>query len=250
MTLKRSETERSEGLCSFAGKPALLEYTHRKKGNMKDEQYELMIKRAKRLMASAEDPAASETNAAIAWERAQKTMNEYAIEDWRLHRQDRMNDPIVKRKVRLHTDPMNQQKALLARVVARGNRADVYNTVRKAGNGRTVVESITFCGTQRDCRHAELIWTSMEAYRGSHWRGAARQNGIKPDGTWRNGYYLGFLFRISDRYEKLGPKREGSSTSAGAMNELARVRAEQVDAFMKGLDLREPELPEMNKYTS
>lgn len=218
---------------------------------MKDEQYEMTIKRAKRLMASAENPTASEDEAAIAWERAQKTMNEYAIEDWRLHRQDRMNDPIVKERVVLRPDPVNQQKALLARVVARGNRADVYNTERKAGNGRTVVESITFCGTERDCRQAKMIWTSMEAYRGSHWCGAARQNGDKPSATWRNGYYLGFLLRISDRYEELGrQKREGDSTSAEAGNELARVRAGQVDAFMKWLDLREPELPEMNKYTS
>lgn len=208
---------------------------------MRDEKYELMIERAKRLMALAEDPAASESEAAVAWERAQRIMSEYAIEDWQLHRQDRLNDPIVKRKVDLHSDPVNRKKVDLAVVVARGNRADVYQTCYTAGNGRRVVVSITFCGTERDCRQAEMIWTSMETYRASHWRSAARSSGFKATAGWRNDYYEGFSFRISDRYQELRREQAEDDASSGSGNELVRVRDAQVADFMRGLNLGDGE---------
>lgn len=204
---------------------------------MKEEKYERMLERARRLMAMAEDPGASESEAAVAWARAQRIMSEYAIEDWQLHRQDRMNDPIVKRKVRLHADPVNRKKVELAAVVARGNQADVYQTCYTAGNGRKVVDSITFCGTERDCRQAEMLWTSMETYRASHWRSAARSSGFKANAGWRNDYYEGFTFRISDRYQELRRDPEEDDSSSGSGNELVRVRDAQVADFMRGLGL-------------
>lgn len=211
---------------------------------MTDKKYEQMIERAKRLMALAEDPAASENEVAIAWEQAQKIMSEYAIEDWQLHRQDRMNDPIIKRKVDLYADPMNPLKADLAGDVARGNQADAYQTSYKSRNGRRVVESITFCGTERDCRQAEMIWTSMETYRASHWRSAARRSGRQANARWRNSYYGGFGFRISERYHELRCEQERNDSTSGSGNELVRVRGAQVAEFMRGLDLREIDLPD------
>ena len=204
---------------------------------MKEEKYERMLERARRLMAMAEDPGASESEAAVAWARAQRIMSEYAIEDWQLHRQDRLNDPIVERKVGLYPDPMNPMKAELAGVVARGSRADAYQTSCKARNGRKVVKSIVFCGTERDCRQAEMVWTSMETYRASHWRSAARRRGVKADAGWRNGYYGGFNTRISERYHELRCEQEEDDSISGSGSELMRVRGAQVADFMGGLNL-------------
>ena len=211
---------------------------------MKEEKYGRMLERAKRLMALAKDPGASVNESAIAWEQAQKIMNEYAIEDWQSHRQERREDPIVEKKVDLYSDPMNELKAHLAGVVARGNRADAYSLSHRTAAGRKVIDSVVFCGTERDCLQAEMIWTSMETYLASHWSSAAQQEGIKPDAKWRNSYYTGFLIIVLLRYEKIRNEQEENEPAAGARNELVRVRGGQVADYMRNMDLGESEIPE------
>ena len=181
------------------------------------ETYEQILERAKHLMEMAEDPAASEDEAAVAWGRALMLLAKYTSEDGRPDRQERLNDPAVKMTVDLQPDSLSLNKAVLAGVVARGNQADVCSVSYKAGSGRKVVESITFCGTERAVLQAELIWVSMETRRAFGWRRAAISYWGKPAAGWRDSYYEGFACRISDRYQELRREREedGSVTGAG-----------------------------------
>ena len=205
---------------------------------MMEEKYERMLESARGLMAMAEDPAASESEAVADWERAQRIMSEYAIEDWRLYQQGRMNDPIIEENVLLlpENNPTNRNKGALAMIVARGNQATAFENVYKKCNGREMVVSVTFCGTERDCRQSRMIWTSMEAYRASHWRSAARQDGAKPNAKWRNIYYRDFEERVFCLYEKLRLARERNTLTAGAGNELVTVRSAQIKKFLEGLE--------------
>ena len=199
---------------------------------MSDDKYDRMLDRVRRLLAIAEDPAASENEAATAWEQAQKLMTLYAIEDWQLHNQERRNDPIIKHRVGLSPNPMNRTKAELAHYVAHGNRCRTYSDVSLSGNNRQVVDAVVFYGTERDCRQAEMVWTSMETYRASHWRQAARDCRGKANAKWRNGYYKGFQERIWDRYEEIRRTREAQeqrdAETGGEGRELALVGRELV----------------------
>ena len=209
---------------------------------MSDDKYDRMLDRVRRLLAIAEDPAASENEAATAWEQAQKLMTLYAIEDWQLHNQERRNDPIIKHRVGLSPNPMNRTKAELAHYVAHGNRCRTYSDVSLSGNNRQVVDAVVFYGTERDCRQAEMVWTSMETYRASHWRQAARDCRGKANAKWRNGYYKGFQERIWDRYEEIRRTREAQEQRdaetggegrelALAGRELVLVRESQLEEF-------------------
>ena len=209
---------------------------------MSDDKYDRMLDRVRRLLAIAEDPAASENEAATAWEQAQKLMTLYAIEDWQLHNQERRNDPIIKHRVGLSPNPMNRTKAELAHYVANGNRCRTYSDVFLAGNNRKVIDAVVFYGTERDCRQAEMVWTSMETYRASHWRQAARDCRGKANAKWRNGYYKGFQDRIFYRYEEIRRTREAQEQRdaeiggdrrelALAGRELVLVRESQLEEF-------------------
>ena len=216
---------------------------------MGDGKYDRMLDRAKMLLAIAEDPAASESEYSTAWEQAQKIMTMYAIEDWQLHSQERRNDPIIRHRVGLSPDPMNRDMADLADFVAGGNRCDTYFESSLAGNNRRVVDAVVFCGTGRDCRQAEMVWTSMETYRASHWRQAARDCRGKANAKWRNGYYKGFQERIRERYEEIRRAREAQEQSdaeagggrgefARAGRELVLVRESQLGGFMADMEAR------------
>lgn len=211
---------------------------------MKEEKYERMLERAKHLMEMAEDPAASADEAAVAWGRALMLVAKYASEDARLDRQERLNDPAVKVTVDLQPDSLSLQKADLAGVVARGNKADVCSVSYKAGSGRKVVESITFCGTERACLQAELFWVSMETRRAFGWRAAAHRYWIEPYAGWRDSYYEGFACRISDRYQELRREQGKDDSIAGARNVPVRIRGAQVADSMRGLDPREADPPD------
>lgn len=220
-----------------------------------NNKYDRMLDRVKRLLAIAEDPGASENEATTAWEQAQKLMTVYAIEDWQLHSQERRNDPIIKHRVDLSPNPMNRAKTELANYVAQGNRCRAYFDWSLAGNNRKVVDAVVFYGTERDCRQAEMVWTSMETYRASHWRQAARDCHGKANSKWRNGYYKGFQDRIWDRYEEIRRARKVQEQRAepdGYSRELARagqelvlVRESQLDEFKAQLGLVQSEPPKM-----
>ena len=143
--------------------------------------------RVRRLLAIANDPAASDNEQRIALEQAQRLMNKHAIEEWQLE-EDHDDVEIIKRKIRLDTNPCNLDMAKLANIVARGNRCRATYGCRRAGNGRNVVNAVWIYGVRAD--RTEAIWTAMETSRAVMWRerqdGARQAIGLKETGQAGN----------------------------------------------------------------
>lgn len=95
---------------------------------------ERVMERVHRLLAIANDPAASDNEQHIALEQAQRLMNKHAIEEWQLE-EDHDDVEIIERRIRLETNPCNRYMAQLANIVAHGNRCR-KNTSPSATDGR------------------------------------------------------------------------------------------------------------------
>lgn len=164
---------------------------------------ERVMERVHRLLAIANDPAASDNEQRIALEQAQRLMNKHAIEEWQLE-EDHDDVEIIERRIRLETNPCNRYMAQLANIVAHGNRCRAAYECRRAGNGRDVVSTVWIYGARVDVDKTESIWTAMETSRAAMWRERARTTPrAKANAAWRNGYYRGFQEEIARRYEIL-----------------------------------------------
>lgn len=153
---------------------------------------ERVMERVHRLLAIANDPAASDNEQRIALEQAQRLMNKHAIEEWQLE-EDHDDVEIIERRIRLETNPCNRYMAQLANIVAHGNRCRAAYECRRAGNGRDVVSTVWIYGARVDVDKTESIWTAMETSRAAMWRERARTTPrAKANAAWRNGYYRGF----------------------------------------------------------
>ena len=200
------------------------------------DDLERVLERVRRLLALAEDPAASENEAMIAFERAQRLMDRYAINEWMLHDDTRGREPVVERTVRFERgEPTNRFRVNLAEIVARANRCRTYWQGRRAGNNVTVPTSVTFYGVESDVRMSEALWTSMELRRSVGWRRAlnefAHEQGWRPSpASWRNGYYTAFQDRVRERFAALRDTDvdEGARTAG---RELVLVRDRQLDEY-------------------
>lgn len=153
---------------------------------------ERIMERVRRLLAIANDPAASDNEQRIALEQAQRLMDRHAIEEWQLE-EDHDAIEIIRRMIHLEANPCNWYMAELANIVALGNRCRASYGWRRAGNGRNVVCSISIYGARSDVDKTEAIWTAMETSRAAMWRERARTTPrAKANAAWRNGYYRGF----------------------------------------------------------
>lgn len=162
------------------------------------DDLERVLERVRRLLALAEDPAASENEATLAFERAQRLMHRHAIREWMLEESDGRTARIVERGVVFDRgDPTNRYKVSLADIVARANRCRTFYSFRTARNHRSVIRSVTFCGVESDVRMTETLWTSMELRRALGWRRSlnehSRETGYRPPPpvgatgtTWRS----------------------------------------------------------------
>ena len=97
---------------------------------------ERIMGRVRRLLAIANDPAASDNEQRIALEQAQRLMNKHAIEEWQLE-EDHDDVEIIERRIRLETNPCNRYMAQLANIVAHGNRCRAAYECRRAGTAAT-----------------------------------------------------------------------------------------------------------------
>lgn len=190
---------------------------------------ERVMERVRRLLAIANDPAASDNEQRIALEQAQRLMDKHAIEEWQLE-ENHDDVEIIKRRIRLNANPCNRYMVELANIVARGNRCRASYGCRRAGNGRDVISAITIYGTRGDVDKTEAIWTAMETSRAAMWRERARATPhAKANAAWRNGYYRGFQEEIARRYQVLRLEMESDGTG----KELVTVRSGQVDQWIE-----------------
>ena len=198
---------------------------------------ERIMERVRRLLAIANDPAASDNEQRIALEQAQRLMDRHAIEEWQLE-EDHDDVEIIERRIRLETNPCNRYMAQLANIVAHGNRCRAAYECRRAGNGRDVVSTVWIYGARSDVDKTEAIWTAMETSRAAMWRERARTTPrAKANAAWRNGYYR--------RYAIL--RREMESDGAG--RELVTVRGSQVDQWVEKHVTFSDRRPKLSKPT-
>lgn len=93
---------------------------------------ERIMERVRRLLAIANDPAASDNEQRIALEQAQRLMDRHAIEEWQLE-EDHDAIEIIRRMIHLEANPCNWYMAELANIVALGNRCRASYGWRRAG---------------------------------------------------------------------------------------------------------------------
>ena len=79
---------------------------------------ERIMERVRRLLAIANDPAASDNEQRIALEQAQRLMDRHAIEEWQLE-EDHDAIEIIRRMIHLEANPCNWYMAELANIVIR-----------------------------------------------------------------------------------------------------------------------------------
>lgn len=189
------------------------------------------MERVRRLLAIANDPAASDNEQRIALEQAQRLMDKHAIEEWQLE-ENHDDVEIIKRRIRLETNPCNRYMVELANIVARGNRCRASYGCRRAGNGRDVISAITIYGARGDIDKTEAIWTAMETSRAAMWRERARATPhAKANAAWRNGYYRGFQEEIARRYQVLRLEMESDGTGKELVTGLTGI----TDQMLQGM---------------
>lgn len=195
---------------------------------------ERVMERVRRLLAIANDPAASDNEQRIALEQAQRLMDRHAIEEWQLE-EDHDDVEIIERRIRLETNPCNRYMAQLANIVAHGNRCRAAYECRRAGNGRDVVSTVWIYGARVDVDKTESIWTAMETSRAAMWRERARTTPrAKANAAWRNGYYRGFQEEIARRYEILRREMESDGTFISDKPKLSKATRPSQAAYRHG----------------
>ena len=104
---------------------------------------ERVMERVRRLLAIANDPAASDNEQRIALEQAQRLMDKHAIEEWQLEK-NHDDVEIIKRRIRLNANPCNRYMVELANIVPAETGAELLRMPQ--GRKRT----------RRDQRHHNL----------------------------------------------------------------------------------------------
>lgn len=206
---------------------------------------ERVMERVHRLLAIANDPAASDNEQRIALEQAQRLMNKHAIEEWQLE-EDHDDVEIIERRIRLETNPCNRYMAQLANIVAHGNRCRAAYECRRP---ETAATSSALSGSTAPALTSTRPNPSgppWETSRAAMWRERARTTPrAKANAAWRNGYYRGFQEEIARRYEIL--RREMESDGTG--RELITVRGSQVDRWVETHVTFISDKPKLSKAT-
>lgn len=212
-----------------------------------------IIERIQQLLALAEDKGASENEATLAYEQAQRLMHKHSAEQCQLRNKDKQSLHIISKTIWIKYTPSNNDKADLARIVARANQCEIYCHC----NSVNTILGIAFVGTEKDIEKTILLWQSMELYRASHWRKARRRKALDileqndmldmaddkptfnmflkgiPVAGFRNGFYSGFQQRLKERFAEL--EDELNSTTTGS--ELVTTAKNAVNEYMSGMNI-------------
>lgn len=209
-----------------------------------------IIGRINDLMALASDPAASDNEASLAYERAQRLIDKYRIEDWR---RDRTRRVMTEREVPLAARGWNTFQLELAGIVARANGCRVYGSYDySAATGRRGRLNAHFVGEARDADTAVMLFQAIELEcvtrirrtwsdhldkmaegRPDERRYVARYMAKRRD-HWVYGFRQGWNGRLRERFAAL--RTENLAIPAG--RELVLTRDRQLDEYFSKLDLR------------
>lgn len=201
------------------------------------------------LMALASDPAASDNEASLAYERAQRLIDKYRIEDWR---RDRTRRVMTERTVALASRGWNTYQLELAGIVARANGCRVYGSYDYSATGRRGRLNAHFVGEARDADTAVMLFQAIEldclARIRRSWsdhldamadgdrdeRRHLAQRMTKRRDRWVYGFRQGWNSRLRERFADL--RTQNLAIPAG--RELVLTRDRQLDEYFSKLDLR------------
>lgn len=202
------------------------------------------------LMALASDPAASDNEASLAYERAQRLIDKYRIEDWR---RDRTRRVMTERTVPLAARRWNVLQLELAGIVARANGCRVYggyavssNTGRRGrlyahivGEAGDVDAAVMlFQAIELDClARVRRTWGEYVDEKTADLEGDGRRYAVKYMAKyrdrWASGFRQGWNARLRERFDEL--RTQNLSIPAG--RELVLTRERQLDEYFSKLDL-------------
>lgn len=227
-----------------------------------------IIERINNLMAIAENEASSDNEAQMAFERAQKLINEYRIEDWKRDH-TRTNKPIIERGVNVSKTTIYHQQGYLATIIAQANECRAYLHESRCG-GRVEERAVMFVGEEDDVNAAVLLFQSIDLYCSVHARTSYAdmidkraeeyyENSKKyaeetygygysyptlveckrdmrhdyPRSKFYYGYRHGFNTRLGERF--MGLRKQSLAIPSG--RELVSCKRRRVDAYFDGLEL-------------
>lgn len=176
---------------------------------------ERIMERVRRLLAIANDPAASDNEQRIALEQAQRLMDRHAIEEWQLE-EDHDAIEIIRRMIHLEANPCNWYMAELANIVALGNRCRASYGCGGPGTDGTSSAPSAFtepAPTWTRPKPSGRLWRPAELPCGGN--GARTTPRAKANAAWRNGYYRGFQEEIARRYAILRREMESDGARQG-----------------------------------
>ena len=224
-----------------------------------DTYLDKIISRVNNLMAIAQDDGASDNEVCMAFERAQKLIQEHKLQAWQLAGKPEP-DRVVEQAVSVDVGPAWRWLLHLASIVAEQNDCDTYYTVAKFG-GRREHSDVVFVGVSEDIDAAAALYESIAEYatcgekrayhdqieevadelaKSEFYYGDSRATlrryarGDVSRAAVRNGYWLGFLRRLQERFEALSTAR----TATGVGRELVALRNRAVQAHMAAKHLK------------
>ena len=220
---------------------------------------ETVIERVNRLMAIAEDDAASDNEIELAYGRAQRLIDKYRIEDWRRDPMSR-EQAIIERDVRISKD-MQSVHLALAQTIAGANDCHAFRMHRK---GQADKMYVSFIGMKNDVEASVLLYENMQMYIAKRSRVAYRDligdatekftgkligeyagSGVSPEyirsyvksyvtRSWPRrrfyiGYRIGFIERVKERLDEARTVMLNIPTG----RDLTACKRERVDEFIK-----------------
>lgn len=209
-----------------------------------------LLAKIRTLLALAEDPAASPKEAELAFMRAQRLMDEHAIQEWQLHTAGQQKqEKVTKKEIPIDPSPLNLFKSDLAHIIARNNRCEGTDYYHKAHNGRVIITSINIIGVQSDIDKVEMLWTSMELYRANAWKTAWKNEDYWTKDTttstrYRRNFYVGFQDGIFYRYKHLHEEK-----TTGESKELTLTLTRLIDQYINSLNLNDFKLNKLPEIT-
>ncbi len=184
---------------------------------------ERIMERVRRLLAIANDPAASDNEQRIALEQAQRLMDRHAIEEWQLE-EDHDAIEIIRRMI--HLKPTHATGTWPNSPTSSHWETDAGRHTDGGGPGTDGTSSAPSAFTE-----PAPTWTRPKPSDGygdqpsCHVAGTARTTPrAKANAAWRNGYYRGFQEEIARRYAILR-RRWNRTAPAGNSSPSAAARS-------------------------
>lgn len=218
-----------------------------------------IIDKVNDLMALASDPAASDNEASLAYERAQRLIDRYRIEDWR---RDRTRRVMTERSVPLATRGWNTFQLELAGIIARANGCRVYGSYDYSASGRRGRLNAHFVGEARDADMAVMLFQAIEldclsrirrtwsdhldamAEGDPDERRYVAYHMAKRRDRWACGFRQGWNDRLRERFAEL----RNANLSIPTGRDLVLTRERQLDEYFSKLDLHK-ERPRTIRYS-